>query len=135
LEHEFTHGPHRYRISRQQVEEALDGIDPEVVWDLAVWVNDRWYPVKQALVAPFKDLGNRDINSRFAWRILRKLGLRLHDKKADGPLPEKPGMTLAADAETHRLALALAAEIHRGTAASADTVIVAAEALEKWLAA
>jgi hypothetical protein len=89
--------------------------------------------VNQALVAPFDDLTNRDINSRHAWRILRKVGLPLHDKKSDGPLPERPGVTSAADGETHRLAMAQAAEVHRGTSASSDSVIAAAEAIEEWL--
>lgn len=135
MENEFEHDKRRFRISREKVENALRGAEPDIIWDLAVWVNDAWYPVKQALVAPFDDLENRDINSRFAWRILRKLGLPLHDKKTDGPLPENPGASPAADGDTHPTALALAAEVHRGTGASADTVIDAAEAFEKWLAA
>jgi hypothetical protein len=131
---EFVLNGKRYRLSRKQVEDALEGVDPEIVWDLSVDVHGVEFPVKQAFVTPL-GLTNRQTNSRFAWRILRKLGLPVRDKKADGPLPPKAGTTSAADAESHRLALALAAEVHRGSGASTDIVIAAAEAFESWLSA
>ena len=134
MEFEFTVKGRRYRISREKVEKALEGVEPEIVWDLAVWVNDQWYPVKQALVAPFDDLTHRAINSRFAWRVLRKTGLVLHDKKVDGPLPETPGRA-AADAESKTFALGCAAQVFRGSSAPAADVVAMAEAFGEWLAA
>ena len=40
---EFTLGRNRYELTRERVEKALEPEDPDIVWDLAVYVNGKWY--------------------------------------------------------------------------------------------
>ena len=46
----------------EEVEAALANVEPDRTWDLAVWINDKWYPPKQALVTPFSL--RKDVHAR-----------------------------------------------------------------------
>ena len=130
---EFTLNGRRYRVTVEEVEQALKGSDPERVWDLAVWVDGAWYPPKQALVKPI-GLTNRDINSRFAVRQLAKLGFPIHDAKVDGPLPDEPGASPSASTTDRAEAMRLAVQLLAGTGATAGDAIAAADEIGDWIA-
>ena len=121
------------RLTRADVERAVKGKVPESIWDLATGVNGEWWPVKQPVTLAL-GITHREINSRQAWRKLRRLGLPVHDKNVDGPLPSSPGaLGTSNDREIRKLALALSAEVNRGSAVSPDTVIAMADAFASWL--
>ena len=121
------------RLTREDIERAVKGKVPESIWDLATGVNGEWWPVKQPVTLAL-GITHRDINSRQAWRKLRRLGLPVHDKNIDGPLPATPGAPRTADdREIRKLALTLSAEVNRGKAVSPDAVILMADAFASWL--
>lgn len=121
------------RLSQEDIEQAVNGKDPEPIWDLATWVNGEWWPVKQP-VSLALGITHRDLNSRQAWRKLRRLGLPVHDKNLDGPLPVSPSSSRTAnDHEIRKLALALSAEVNRGKAVPPEAVIGMADAFVSWL--
>lgn len=130
----FTLGGKAYELTAAEVEDALRDKEPERTWDLAVWVNGRWYPPKQALVTRI-GLTNRDVNSRYAIRQLEKLGFPVHDIKVDGPLPDEPGAgePPATRGQGRLEALELAVQLLEGTGATADEAITRAEAFQDWL--
>src|SRR4051812_12214461 len=86
----------RYRLTSDEVKDAVRALEPGVIQSLAVLVNGRWWPVKQPFVAAIakKDgniKSNTDINSRTAMRLLARLGFRTHDIATQGPLPDTTG--------------------------------------------
>src|SRR5690349_11135970 len=94
---EFDNYDVRYRLTSDEVEEAVRSLEPGAIQSLAVSVNGQWWPVKQPFVAAVarKDgniKSNTDINSRTALRLLARLGFTTHDTATQGPLPE-PSMT------------------------------------------
>jgi hypothetical protein len=121
------------KLTREDVEKAMLGIEPEEIRDLASSVNDRWYPVKQPVTTALR-VSRSDVNSRQAWRMLRRLGFATHDRNADGALPSTPGGgRRGPDGETRKLALTLAAEVNRGSGVSGRAVIAMAEEFERYL--
>ena len=137
---EFENYDVRYRLTNDEVKEAVRSLEPEVIQSLAVSVNGRWWPVKQPFVAAVarKDGNikrNTDVNSRTALRLLARLGFRTHDKATQGPLPETAaGPTKSASAEDRRLALSLAVELAKRQPSTADAVTGLADKLADWLA-
>jgi hypothetical protein len=131
----FTVAGKPFKLTREEVEGALAEIEPDRTWDLAVWINDKWFPPKQALVTPV-GLTNRDINSRYAVTQLKKLGFEVHDTKSDGPLPDAPGADEpGTGAEVRAQSIQLAVQLLSGSGASASDAIAAAKEIEGWLAA
>jgi hypothetical protein len=131
--HEFEMNGERYTLSGEQVEAALTGKEPEVIQDLAVGVNGRWWPVKQAFGAA---LGkpHSEFNSRRAFDLLRRLGFQMHDAKQDGERPAAPGGTLqAADSAQRTKALELAVALHAGRGQPTAEVIGVAEQFLGWM--
>jgi hypothetical protein len=131
--HDFVMNDEQYTLSSEQVETALIGKDPEVIQDLAVGVNGRWWPVKQAFGAA---LGkpNSEFNSRKAFDVLRRLGFQMHDAKQDGERPAAPGSTLhAADSTQRTKALELAVALQAGRGQPAAEVIKVAEQFLGWM--
>jgi hypothetical protein len=131
--HEFLLNGEKYTLSSEQVEAALIGKEPEVIQDLAVGVNGRWWPVKQpfglALGKP-----TSDFNSRKAFDVLGRLGFQMHDAKQDGERPAAPGVTRhPADSAERTKALELAVALHAGQRQPATEVIKVAEQFLGWL--
>ncbi len=134
---EFTLNGKRYRLSRKKVQDAVQGVEPNVIYDLAVWVNERWYPAKQPF---YTALGQtyRDVNSRTALGHLSRLGFPSHDAVTEGPRPDRPNGSAqpAATPEIRRLGLTMAVETAkaRGGATAAEVLTVADEYV-RWLLA
>jgi hypothetical protein len=123
----------RYSLTRQNVEEKLASVEPDVIRDLAVSIGGRWYPPKQALAAPL-GLKNSDVNSRYAMNVMGRLGFELHDRE-DGKLPALSSAAGATELPVTRdpQALVLAVEFLKGTGATPEDVLRAAEAFDDWL--
>jgi hypothetical protein len=136
---EFKNYDDNYRLTSEDVEAAVRSLEPDVIQSLAVYINGRWWPVKQPFVkalAPFgkniKD--NQDVNSRTALRHLSRLGFPTHDIARQGALPDSPGASAASDSpEDRRLALTLAVELLKGKSSSASDVMGLADQLTSWL--
>lgn len=123
-----------YHLSTEEVEEAVRGEEPEAIQQLAVGIDGRWWPVKQAFG---RALGKRNtqFNSRKAFDVFRRLGLAVHDVKRDGPLPSAPGIAVnGAGADNLRLrSLELAITLGAPRGDSTDEAIANAERLLAWL--
>ncbi len=70
---EFTVNGKSYELSRQQVEETMNGVQPERIRQHVVEVDGRQYPIKQVLEAVLH-LDKLDFNTQQARSILRRLG-------------------------------------------------------------
>jgi hypothetical protein len=134
--HEFVHGGKRFVLTRTKVEADLAGEEPEVVQQLAAWVNTRWFPVKQVIRKTLRI----NPNSRIAFNHLKAAGVPVHDSKADGPLPPRPPTLVtspaasASPAGSRREALDITVELLKGTPGlTAAQVIACAEDLDAWL--
>lgn len=137
---EFVNYEHHYRLSTEDVEDAVRSLHPDVIQALAVFVNGRWWPVKQPFVQALVRKGgnikdNTDVNSRTALRHLARLGFPTHDIATQGALPEAPGAAVQSGSpEDRRLALSLAVELLKGQSVSASDVTGLADELVGWLA-
>jgi hypothetical protein len=66
----------RFQLTREAVEAALRGVEPDPLRALCVEVNGRLYPVKQALqAATGADIAG--FNSHQAWSTFERLGMRV----------------------------------------------------------
>lgn len=137
---EFVNYGHRYRLSREEVEAAVAPLQPDVIQSLAVYINGKWWPVKQPFVQTLRPKGgnirdNSHVNSRTALRHLERLGFPTHDTETQGPLPESPtGVAVAApNVELRRFALTLAVELRKASSAGPSDVLDVAESFVVWL--
>ncbi|HEY8870301.1 MAG TPA: hypothetical protein VIM30_13050 [Candidatus Limnocylindrales bacterium] len=130
---QFHIGSRRFDLTRNEVEDAVRGLLPDVIQSLAVYVDGRWWPVKQPFVAALK-LRNTDVNSRTALRYLERLGFEVHDTVTQGPLPVAPeGKSALRPTEDIRLALTLAVELLKGGTTDVTQVIGIADQFAAWL--
>jgi len=74
------------RTTREAVEKALEGIAPEPVRTHWVSIRGRRFPVRQAFAAAF-GVARRDVKTRVAVRVLRKLGFDVYTARAGTPRP------------------------------------------------
>jgi hypothetical protein len=136
---EFVNYDHHYYLSTEDVEDAVRELQPGVIQSLAVFISDRWWPVKQPFVQALARKGgnikdNTDVNSRTALRHLARLGFPTHDSATQGPLPAAPGAPVGSrSVEDRRLALSLAVELLKGKSVSASDVTGLADQLSSWL--
>jgi hypothetical protein len=72
----FTINGHHYNLSREQVEKALAGVEPEPTKLHAVQIGRHMFPVKQAL-SQATGLDRLDFQSTDARRVFRRLGFKL----------------------------------------------------------
>jgi hypothetical protein len=136
---EFQNYDDRYKMTSEEVEDAVRSLEPDVIQSLAVFVNGRWWPAKQPFVAAAKRQNkniqnNSHINSRTALRLLSRLGFPTHDTATQGPLPDVPtrGSANLSQAD-RRLALQLAVQLRGGQPTSAGEVTGLADELAAWL--
>ena len=73
---QFTIGGQEFALGREDVEKKLRGVEPEGIQKVYVEVNERRYPVKQAL-AVAAGLIRSGFTTQDALRVLRKLGFKL----------------------------------------------------------
>jgi hypothetical protein len=73
---EFTVGGTKYRVSRQEIEQALGRVEPEEIDKVFTYVDGRRYPVKQALAAG-AGLVRSSFTTQYATRILQKAALKV----------------------------------------------------------
>ena len=115
------------------MENAVRGLEPDVIQSLAVWVMSQWWPAKQPFVLAL-GLRNTQVNSRTALRNLERLGFPSHDLATQGPLPSQPGASAAGvNLEARRFALALAVDLVKGQGRTAGDAIGVADAFLPWL--
>jgi len=69
---EFTVNGESYELRRQQVEEAMKGVEPERIRQHVVEVDGRHFPIKQVLEVVLH-LDRLDFNTQQARSILRRL--------------------------------------------------------------
>ena len=72
----FTISGKRFSLSRDQVEKAMFGVEPEPTKLHAVQVGRQLFPVKQAL-SHVTGLDRLDFQSMDARRVFRRLGFKL----------------------------------------------------------
>jgi hypothetical protein len=72
----FTISGRHFNLSREQVEKALTGVEPEPTKLHAVQVGRHTFPVKQAL-SEVTGLDRLDFQSMDARRVFRRLGFKL----------------------------------------------------------
>ena len=113
-------------------------VELEIIYDLAIGVNGRWYPAKQPFIAAL-GLGSQEANSRTALRHLIRLGFPKHDRAVEGPLPANPGAepsrAIAQDVRRTALAMAIEAAKARGGSTTEEDEFAAAEEYATWIAA
>jgi hypothetical protein len=130
---DFRMNGNRYSLTRQDVEGRLASVEPDVIRELAVSINGRWYPPKQALATPLS-LKNSDVNSRYAMNVMGRLGFELHDRE-DGELSGPPSAAGATEPRATRdpQALVLAVELLKGSGSALEDVLRTADAFDDWL--
>ena len=122
-------------LTQAKVISAVNGRDPGPIQSLAVFIDDRWWPVKEPFAYAIARQP-RDVNSRTALRQLAKLGFPSHDIGAQGPLPVIPGTsTDDAESDARGLALELAVELLAGQTVKAAEALAVADAFAAWLSA
>jgi hypothetical protein len=85
----FTIGGVEFFLTKKEVEQKLQTVEPESVREVSVEVNGKRYPVKQAL-AEATGLLRGNFTSHDAMRVFRKLSLPLATGPMDvGTLPER----------------------------------------------
>lgn len=125
----------RYHLTPQEVMDAVAGLEPDVIYSLAVWVNGRWWPAKQPFVAAL-GLRPQDVNSRTALRNLERLGFPSHDVATQGLLPSEPGAPgSASDVRARESALRLAVDLLQGRTSAPGDATGVAEQFLRWLTA
>ncbi len=72
----FTISGRHFNLSREQVEKALSGVEPEPPKLHAVQIGRHMFPVKQAL-SQVTGLDRLDFHSTDARRVFRRLGFKL----------------------------------------------------------
>jgi len=93
----FTVGGVEFLLSREDVEQKLQGVEPEAIRGVSVEVNGKRYPVKQAL-AEAAGLLRGNFITHEAMRVFRKLSLPLEDGSAAAPR-RSPGLAVFANTE------------------------------------
>jgi len=85
----FTIGGVEFFLSKQAVEQKLNGVDPESVREVYVEVNGKRYPIKQALAAA-TGLMKGGFTTHDAMRVFRKLSLSVGTEGIDPTtMPER----------------------------------------------
>ncbi len=79
----FTVGGAEFLLSREDVEQKLQSVEPERIREVAVEINGRQYPVKQAL-AEVTQLLRGNFTSHDAMRVFRKLSFPLKAETTPG---------------------------------------------------
>ncbi len=80
LRQPYTIGGYHFELSREDVEHRLHNIEPEKVHKVFVEVNEKRYPIKQALVVAESGLIRSGFTTQDAIRVLRKLGFKLGEE-------------------------------------------------------
>ena len=81
--YDFTVQGRRIRATREGVETALEGVEPEAVREHAVVIRGRRYPVRQAFAIAFSPQ-RRQFTTNTALRVLQRLGFELYHGRASG---------------------------------------------------
>jgi hypothetical protein len=125
----FTIEGELFNKSREDVERAMNGVQPDRIQQLAVQVNGTWYPVRQVLG---KLIGRppRTLNSGRSMGIMSRYRFPVHDIRTDGPLPEGPQLATAPSSKLDVLRLAVEVA---GPGASADQVLERADRFLQWM--
>ena len=79
--HDFTVQGRRIRATREGVEKALEGVQPEAVREHAVVIGGQRYPVRQAFAVAL-GLERPQFTTRTAQRVLQRLGFELYHRRA-----------------------------------------------------
>jgi hypothetical protein len=90
----FTVGGVEFFLSREEVEQKLQAVEPESIREVAVEINGRQYPVKQAL-AEVTELLRGNFTSHDAMRVFRKLSFPLRSETPSGMAAFKSTAELA----------------------------------------
>jgi len=80
-EYHFTVKGRRVRATREGVEKALEGVEPEAVRNYAVVIGGRQYPARQAFAVAF-GLPRGQFATKAALRVLQGLGYEAYHRRA-----------------------------------------------------
>jgi len=72
----FTIGGNRVSLSRESVQAAMKGVEPETIKKYKVEIGGKWFPIKQ-VVCIAANLPPAAFISTDAYRILRTLGFQV----------------------------------------------------------